>query len=939
MRVAVIGRSSPLLVSALASALALGLACSPPASQPPPAVPAQPAPGSAIAAPIPDPPPPELRLPGDVRPARYALELTIVPDRERASGRVSIDAQVVRPTRVVWLNATGLEIGAATLAGKPARVIPGGEDFIGLTAGAELPAGPLAIEVAFAAPIDRTKSRALYADREGEDWYAYTFFQPIDARRAFPCFDEPAYKVPWQLTFRVRQDHVALGNAPVVREVPEADGMKRVELAPSRPLPSYLVAFVVGPFELEGGGAAGRVPTPIRFVIPKGRAAELRYARQVTPRVVAALEDYFDMPYPFHKLDVAVVPRFWGTMEHPGLVAMGQPLTLIRPDEETRTRRQGYTNILAHELAHYWFGDLVTMAWWDDTWLNEALGQWMDLLITDAVEPTFRYRDARVRMATGAMGADEALSTQAIRQPVTTKEQIAASFDGQITYLKGASVLRMFEAALGPEAWRETIRAYLRAHEWKNATADDLLGVVRDRHGPGTEAAMRSFLEQPGVPRIAAALECKPGAPAKLRLSQRRALPAGTADPTPRLWKLPVCVRFGDQRAHRACTQLDAAEGELVLGGPTPAAVSGASPRPGAATPAATAATAPAAPFQGCPSWVLLNADAAGYYRSVVDPKTARALLTPSSPIARAARPTAAEKMMLIADLGAMVERDELPLDQLLELAPLVAADPDEQLALWAFTAAGFRADALDDALYAKAKRYYLRTFGPIARRLGWARGKDDSDERHELRRAVVPMIADQDAALAKQGTALAEKWLAEREGLAPDLVGGALHTAAARGDRARFDQLLAASQRARDRAEQQRILSALGAFRDPALAKQALELVRGTELDLRDSLGILYPVLFRRETRALGLEFVAANLDGLLARMRDDEAAWFLGALAGGFCTVDQRARMEQLVVPRAARHSGAVAAVARGLEQSQQCIDNASRQLPALRRFLARY
>ncbi len=912
MRVAVIGWS--------ALALALGLACSPPSAQPPPVIPAPPAPpappAEAAAAPVPDPPPPPLRLPGDVRPAKYALELTLVPERERATGRVSIDAQVVRPTRVVWLNATALEISGATLAGKPARVIPGGEDAIGLTTGAELPAGPLAIEVAFAAPIDRTKSRALYAEREGADWYAYTFFEPIDARRAFPCFDEPAYKVPWQLTFHVRQDHVALGNAPVVREVPEPEGMKRVELAPSRPLPSYLVAFVAGPFELIDGGTTGRVNTPIRFVIPKGRAAELRYARQVTPRVVAALEDYFDMPYPFHKLDVAVVPRFWGTMEHPGLVAMGQPLTLIRPDEETRSRRQAYANILAHELAHYWFGDLVTMAWWDDTWLNEGLGQWMDLIITDGVEPGFRYRDARVRMATSAMAADETLATQAVRQPVTTKEQIAASFDGEITYLKGASVLRMFEAALGPEAWRDTIRAYLRAHEWKNAAADDLFRVVRDRHGAEAEAAMRSFLEQPGVPRITAALECKPGAPATLRLSQRRALPAGTADPTPRLWKLPVCVRFGDRQAHRACTQLDTAESELVLG-----------------------RTAAAAAGAGCPTWLLLNADAAGYYRSVVDPKVARALLTPGSPIARAARPTAAEKMMLIADLSAMVKRDELPLDQLLELASLVAADPDEKLALWAFTAAGFRSDALDDALYERAKRFYLRTFGPMARRLGWVRGKDDSDERHELRRAIVPLIADQDAALAKQGTTLAERWLAERKGLDPDLVGGALHTAAARGDRARFDQLLAASRRARDRAEQQLILSALGAFRDPTLAKQALELVRGTELDLRDSLRILYPVVFRRETRALGLEFVTANIDGLLARMRDDEAAWFLGGLAGAFCTAEQRALMERLAVPRATRHSGAVAAVTRGLEQSQQCIDNANRQLPALRRFLAKY
>jgi aminopeptidase N len=710
-----------------------------------------------VSAALPDPPPPAVRLPGDVRPARYALELTIAPDRERATGRVAIDAQVVRPTRVVWLNATGLAIERATLAGKPARVIAGGEDFIGLSIGAELPVGPLAVEVAFGAPIDRTKSRALYAEREGADWYAYTFFEPIDARRAFPCFDEPAYKVPWQLTFHVPAEHVALGNAPVVREVPERGGMKRVELAPSRQLPSYLVAFVVGPFELVDGGIAGRAKTPIRFVIPKGRAAELRYARQITPRVVTALEDYFDMAYPFHKLDVAVVPRYWGTMEHPGLV--------------------------------------------------------------------------------------------------------------------------------------------------------DLFAFVQQRHGARTEAALRSFVEQPGVPRIAAALECKVGAPPKLRLGQRRALPAGTLDPTPRLWQVPVCVRYGDTRkARRACTQLGGAAGELALEG-------------------------------SCPTWVIPNADATGYYRSVVDPAMARALLTQGSPAARAARPTPSEKMMLIADLGAMVQRDELPLDQLLELVPIVAADPDELFARWAFHAASFSADALADALYEQARRYYQRTFGPAARRLSWTRGKDDSDERHDLRRTLVPMIADRDAPLAKEAAALAERWLAERKGLDADLVGSALYVYASRGDRVRFDKLRAVSKTARDRAEQQRILSAIGGFRDPALVRQALELVRGTELDLRDSLGILYLVVFRRETRALGLAFVTANLDGLLARMRDDEAAWFMGALAGGFCVAEPRALMERLLGPRAGKYSGAVAAVTRGLEQSQQCIDNARRQLPAPRRFLARY
>ena len=873
----------------------VGVGCSSKAV-PPPVEPVHQAPVVSVP-PEPLPTEPAFRLPGDVVPTSYALDLKVLPDVDNVEGMIVIEANVVRPTRVVWLHQIDLLIPEARVGGQAADPIIG-TDMVGLRVARELPVGPTTIMIPFATRLDRQKSRGIYAEKEGADNYVYTFFEPTDARRAFPCFDEPSYKVPWKLTFHVKKEHVALANAPVVREVDEANGMKRVELAVSKPMPSYLVAFIVGPFELVDGGVAGRAKTQVRFAIPKGRAGELGYAKQVTPKVVAALESYFDMPYPYEKLDVAVVPRYWGTMEHPGIVAMGQPLTLIRPDQETRARKQAYTQILAHELAHYWFGDYVTMAWWDDTWLNESLAQWMDIIITDAVDPTWRFRERRVGSATSAMDADEHLATDAIKRPVTTRDGIEASFDNAITYDKGASILRMFEASVTPEKFKTFIRAYIRAHAWGTASAEDLLQAAREQLGPDDERAMRGFIEQPGVPRISGELAC--GAHNKLVLKQTRSLPAGVTDPEKRAWRLPVCVRWGDKTAHRACTTLDRGDGELDLG-----------------------AT--------CPKWIVLNADATGYYRSVVDVKMAKALLASKLP-------TSAEKMMLVADLRAAVKRDEIAIDKLLEIVPLVAADRDEKVAQWAFEAGSINLGALDDALYAKAKQFMLRTYGPYAKKLGWTRKPADSDERHALRSTFVPPVATLDPALTKEATALATRWLADGRGIDDDLVAGVLVTSARNGNQAWFDKLLAAAKAATDRREKQRLLYALSAFRDPAIAKQALAIVRGTELDLRESSVMLYGLLFARETRELGVTFLEAHIDELLARMRDDQAAGFLGALAGGACEKTQRDRLVALVEPRAKKVSGAETYVTRGLEDSAQCIVEFQRQLPALKRFLER-
>jgi alanyl aminopeptidase len=333
-------------------------------------------------------------------------------------------------------------------------------------------------------------------------------------------------------------------------------------------------------------------------------------------------------------------------------------------------------------------------------------------------------------------------------------------------------------------------------------------------------------------------------------------------------------------------------------------------------------------PLELCPTWIEPNDDGVGYYRSKVDVALVK------HELARGSSPS--EKMMAVADLRAGVDRGDLAIDKVLEIAPLVVADPDERVAQYAVDAASFNANVLDEPLYKAAIRYIERVFGPLAHRLGWIRSKNDSDDKNHLRRTVLAMTAVWDDSLRAQAEKLADKWVADHTGLDNDLVDIALYVAAYRGDAARFDRYLAAAKAATDRQLQQRILRTLGGFRDPALAKRALDLVLDGGFDLRDSLGIIYGVVYSRENRELGWTWVKDHLDAMLAKMRDDEAAGMLAGIAGAYCDPVHRKAAEELVKPRTAKIDGADNYVTRALESSDQCIANLARELPALKAFL---
>ncbi len=851
--------------------------------------------------------PPSLRLPRSVQPLRGALELTVDPERPAFSGIARYRVLAREPVRTVWLHAEGLTVIAAAVGGRPASPVAAPGGFLGLTPDGPVPAGETDLEIAFAGEIDRTRSRGLYAAAEGGRWYAYTFFEPIDARRAFPCFDEPWAKIPWQVTLRVPAGDVALGNAPVARETTQG-AWRRVELAETRPLPSYLVAFVVGPFDVIPAGAGGAARVPVRFVVPRGRGSETAFAAGVTPRILDALEATIGLPYPYEKCDVAVVPRYWGTMEHPGIVALGQPLTLIRPEDDSRERREHYATIAVHELAHHWYGDLVTMAWWDDTWLNESFGTWDEANATERLEPAWRAADGRRWGQRAAAFASDVLpSAKRLREPVASDQEIEDAFDAAITYHKGASVLRMLEAWLGPESFRGVVRSHLRSHADGIATTPDLLATLSSAAGHGLAAAARGFVEQAGVPLLRASRACDARG-ARVVIRQSRFLATGRAGDDAR-WTVPVCLRSG--AAGRVATTCALAAGPVAE-----------------------------IPLPACPEWIWPNAGGTGYHLSLVEGVAPLGLLPHLSP---------PERLALATDASLLARRGDLPVGRALALvAPLARSGDRLQVEASVDLAGLVDPDHLEDRDRPGWRSFVRRTWGSRAAALGWSPGPGELEESRALRSRLLPFVADQgeDPALLAGARAVAEGFLSHVPAAAgagagasppPDVAWAALGVAARRGDAAFFEAIDAAARRSPDPTERRRLVALLGRFEDAALARRALAAAVAPDVDLRDTLPVLEAALGGRRTRGTAFAFLQKRWDDLLPRLRSDEAARLLATAASGACDRPARYAAAAALGPRAATVPGAVPALRVALDAADACIEARARNARAIRAFLA--
>lgn len=816
----------------------------------------------------------DLRLSDAVVPRAYRLALRIDPSQPTASGEVVIEVEINAPTPLVRLHAEGLEIARAQ-ARVADRTIDlawdqQGSQLVLFTRAEILPVGRAELTLSWTGPMPQTPL-GLYRAEDNGRWYTYTQFEPLEARRAFPCFDEPRFKTPYTLTIETPAGLQALGNNPERKsEQPTAGGWTRWEFDPTPPLPTYLLAFAVGDFDFVEGGKVSKGRVPFRVITAKGKGHLAAFALDRIPRHLDWHEDWFGTPYPYDKLDFLAVTSFSSTaMENPGLVTFREARLLIDGDVAAVDDRIWCEAVIAHEIAHMWFGNLVTPSWWDDIWLNEAFATWMARKSVHAVSPELDMFERALRGSYHVMGLDARVHARAVRQPIETDGDIYNAFDW-ITYRKGAAVLSMIESWIGPERFQAGVRSYLADFAHGTATTADLVAHLARAGERDVASVLASFVDQPGVPLVNFDWRCEPDGVVALDVAQKafRLLgdPRG-ADATT-TWRLPICGRLSDgKQTVEHCDLL----------------------------------TAPRATWRVnagfCPSFAHPNVNEAGYYRWLT--RTGPVSLAHSDPAAFAGH---------VQSLMSGVESGEKTLSSLLDgVTPLFDVGVSSSQLYDLITALEMVAEldpaAQDDPRFrAKVKRL----LGKIPLDLGLGESPRERKRMTNLVWALGTLARDK--RVSRHAKRVSEAFLAELEGRPPRVRVSPEHAAvylplyvmstgtAPRGHTARdrlWQRLRAAFDKAGRPADRDLVIQALASFEEPELVLRTLGLVLDGTLRAQDLRTVRYNLSAHREVVLTVWGWLQDNFDALLERI-GAKAAPALPRFAIDLCEEGDAQRIE---------------------------------------------
>lgn len=862
--------------------------------------------------------PPEGRLSSDVRPLRYKLNLTIDPEKERFSGSVEIAVEIQKPRDVIWMHGRDLIVKLAEVVteGRPTMPVRFEQMSPQGVVALRLPSmiGPTkaTIRVVYDAPFGNRQG--LYKTEAAGKRYAFTQMESIGARQAFPSFDEPAWKTPFEVTLLVPKDAVAIANTREVQAAEAPGGMRRVTFAPTEPLPTYLIAFAVGPLDVVSAPAipvnsVRKRPLALRGVAAQGRGKELAYALARTGPILAVLEQYFGVEYPYDKLDILAVPDRNGAMENAGAVTFSEWLLLLDEARAPVEQQRAFGDVMAHELAHMWFGNLVTMPWWDDIWLNESFATWMAVRAVQTWRPADNPDLVLLQDVHEAMSIDSLTTARQIRQPVNDHHDIEDAFD-YITYSKGGGVLTMFERWLGRDVFQKGIREHITKRPTGLANSDDLLAALSSAAGRDVGTPFRTFLNQPGVPLVEATLTCGADKKSSLRLRQSRYFPLGSTGDANKTWQIPVCARYGvGAKVSEACTLLTDREGALTLEG------------------------------GACADWVMPNADGAGYYRwslPAADLEKLRKVIG-----ARTVR----ERMSFVDSVRAGFARGTINTAEAMAALEPLARDPHPSVALapMGLVRGGRDWMAGDAAALAAIEGYGRKTYAAAAKDLGWDPRKGESPERQLLRKEVLGFMAmtARDPAVRAEAARRGKAYVGfggdnalHPEAVDPNLAQIALSVAVQESDAAFFDAVLAKLPPAEDPVLRGSLVGALSSALRPELAARARALLLDTRVHATEILGAINNQIDFTETREPTWKWVQDNLEALVKRMPPRRAAR-LPRVMNRFCDADHARAVQAVFSGKVGALDGGPRNLANSLEQIRLCSARREAQSAGLRGF----
>jgi len=714
-------------------------------------------------------------------------------------------------------------------------------------------AGSTDIHIRYAGNLNR-QLRGFYVSQGKTRKYAVTQFEATDARRAFPCFDEPAFKATFALTLTIDRGDMAISNGNVLSDAPGPTITQHtVRFATTAKMSSYLVAMAVGDFRcLEG--AAGNIP--IRICATPDKMELGHVALEAAEQVLRFYNGYYAITYPFGKLDVLAVPDFAaGAMENTGAIFYRETDLLVDSTSASVDARKRIASVLAHEIAHQWFGDLVTMQWWDDVWLNEGFATWMANKPLATARPDWNVAVDEAGENQAALAIDSLNATRPIHADVETPGQIDEAFDG-IAYQKGSAVLRMVEHYVGAEAFRTGVNAYLQAHAYGNATSEDFWKALSSASGKPVDRILPTFINQPGVPLVDVSVACANNRTTVTLTQQRFFQDAAHTKGGRERWQIPVCVKAPGQSS-AVCAVMTDLSRALTLSG-------------------------------GCAPWVFANAGAQGYYRTAHPTAMLRALVPRVQTDL-----SAPERLTLLSDEWALVRAGRRSVADYLALASGLGREHasgvlEEVRARFDFVNQYLTTDATRPAFEA-----FVRTLlRPLFDELGFSAGSgSDTDERRLLRAVAIGALGTlgQDPDVIAGSRAALHRALAGGPALDPTLAGTITMAAAAHGDATLFDALAAAADRATSPEDQYRNLYALGRFTNPALIDRgldrALSQVRSQDVALYLAQFFANPV-----ARPRAWTFVTSHWDALQPKLTIFGADTNLTRSLSSFCDATSR-------------------------------------------------